>query len=394
MQRDEHNQSNNTNLLLVTWYDNDNHGNRLQHYAMQTILKSLGFKVDSLCCPHFRESSSGIMYDLKIARRRFFAYLGVKKYRRFFNGQDNFKIRFKRFEEFSEKYIDGKIIVDFEEVLKSDKSQWNKYFKVIVGSDQVWNIQVIHKAKMLEYFYLSFVEREKRVNYAPSFGCNYILDEHFEIHKKGLLGFDKLSCREKSGCEIIKKITGLDSQLVLDPTLILTVEQWRSISRKPSYNIPEHYMMTYFLGFKTSEELKAISNVKNDLEIIEIHDRSDKEHYLTDPQEFLWLVDHADFICTDSFHGTLFSIKFKKDFISFGKYRKGRLLNTFARIDNILSICGLSDRVYDPEKDICEILKSSINYSNVEERLKPIKDISIKYLCTCLNIEYNPIKIN
>ena len=387
MQTVSYSQSNKPTVLLVTWYDNDNHGNRLQHYAMQTILKSLGFKVDNLCCLHFRESSSGIMYDLKIARRRFFAYLGVKRYRKFFNEQNNFKIRFKRFEEFSEKYIDGKIIVDFEEVLKSDKNQWNKYFKVIVGSDQVWNIQVIRKTKMLEYFYLSFVEREKRVNYGPSFGYNYILDEHFDIHKKGLLGFDRLSCREQSGCELIKKITGLESQLVLDPTLILTIEQWRSISRKPSYNIPEHYIMTYFLGFKTSDELKAISSINSDLEIIEIHDRGDKEHYLTDPQEFIWLIDHADFICTDSFHGTVFSIKFKKDFISFGKYKKGRLLNTFARMDNILSICGLSDRVYYPEKDIREISKSSIDYSNVEERLKPIKDISIKYLCKCLDIE-------
>ena len=219
MQRDDYNQSNRPDLLLVTCYDNTNHGNRLQHYAMQEILKSLGFKVDSLCCSNIPALPSGIMYDMKIMRRHFLASLGIKRYRNFFRKKDNYENRFKRFEYFSDKYIEGKIITDFEEVLKSDKHRWDKYFKVVVGSDQVWNIKVVHKTRMLEYFYLSFIEREKRINYAPSFGHNSVQSEHLNIHKKGLLGFDRLSCREKSGCNLIKNITGLDAELVLDHLL-------------------------------------------------------------------------------------------------------------------------------------------------------------------------------
>ena len=387
MQRDDRNPSNKPNLLLVTCYDNNNHGNRLQHYAMQELLKSLGFNVDSLCCSNIPALPSGIMYDMKIMRRHFLASLGIKRYKNFFRKRDNYKNRFKRFEDFSDKYIESKIITDFKEVLKSNNHRWDKYFKVVVGSDQVWNINVVRETRMLEYFYLSFVERKKRVNYAPSFGYNSVQNEHFEIHKNGLLGFDRLSCREKNGCALIKNITGLDAELVLDPTLMLSTDQWRSISHKPSYPIPEHYVLTYFLASKSDDEIEAIKDIAGSLEIIEIHDDNDILHYLTSPQEFLWLIDHADFICTDSFHGTAFSINFKKNFISFGNSKGNPLQDTFGRIESLLSICDLSDRVYNAEKYFSKKFHTEIDYSNVDKKLESIKYTSMEYLRKCLNIK-------
>ena len=202
------------------------------------------------------------------------------------------------------------------------------------------------------------------------------MQKRYSLHKKGLIGFNKLSCREKSGCDFIKELTGQDAQLVLDPTLLFNADWWRKISRKPDYELPKHYALSYFFGI--SEEYKLVINhvlTAENLELINIFDPEDKLHFLTGPQEFLYLVDHAEFVFTGSFHGTAFSINFEKKFISFGKNN--------SRIESILSQLGLINRFC---ANISDIPSGEINYQKVNEKLNILRESSLKYLRDCLHV--------
>ena len=199
---------------------------------------------------------------------------------------------------------------------------------------------------------------------------------HYFTHKNGLKGFNKLSCREKSGCDLIKNLTGQDVKLVLDPTLLLNADDWRKISRKPDYELPKRYAVIY--SYELPKEYRAIINniaAAKNLEIINVFDSDDKLHYLTGPQEFLYLVDHAEFIFTGSFHGTAFSINFEKKFISFGESN--------SRIESILSQLNLMNRLY---KNGHEFPSGEINYNEVNEKLNILRESSLKYLRDCLHV--------
>ena len=281
--------------------------------------------------------------------------------------------RNKIFDSFYQSYITGIFHSTYREALTSNKSRWEKYNYVIAGSDQIWNQDIVGTWEALRFYYLYFVESSKRINYASSFGwCR----RNSYIHKKGLNGFNKLSCREESGCDFIKKLTGRDAELVLDPTLLLNADEWRKIARKPDYDLPERYALKYF--FFTSESHQQVINqfAKNEkLEIIDIFDRKNKLHYCTGPQEFLYLVDHAEIILTGSFHGTAFSINFGKKFISFGE--------NDTRIKSILSQLGIMNRLYCEGHDIPS---GEINYQEVNAKLDSMRESSLKYLRDCLNV--------
>ena len=241
------------------------------------------------------------------------ALIGIRKYL-------DKEITYHKIEMFIDKNINNKIFVSYDEVLNADKSRWEKYNFVVTGSDHVWCIGT-QTLKQAEYFYLKFIPREKRVCYAPCFGFSQLSDsEDYELHKKGLEGFDNLSCREQEGVNLIKQIINKDAQLVLDPTLLLNASQWRELEKKPDIGLPEKYLLTYFL-YNIPEYEQAIKQAAGDLPIVNLRTYTcpDLPGYMADVDvnEFLYLFDHADLIFTNSFHGTAFSINFGKNFYSF-----------------------------------------------------------------------------
>ena len=389
-------------LVTISGKNVHNLGNILQHYALQETLRKLSFEVDSVRCPlrvlpglSLSDKITGFIDRfIRKTTKLSLAIIGVKEYRlrlimkiRDFKKSNkpspeviesrrkNYSERKKIFASFYEKYITGILESNYQEVLNSNKSRWEKYNYVVTGSDQVWSSGLVGSKAALQVYYLYFVERDKRVCYAPSFGVHTLINHYF-THKKGLKGFNKLSCREKSGCALIKKLTGQDAQLVLDPTLLLNADDWRKISRKPDYELPERYAVIY--SYELPKEYRDIINniaAAKNLEIIDVFDPDDKLHFLTGPQEFLYLVDHAEFVFTGSFHGTVFSINFEKNFISFGE--------NDARIGSILSQLGLINRFC---ANINDIPSGEINYQEVNEKLNILRESSLKYLRDCLHV--------
>lgn len=379
-------------ILLVTLYAPiGNYGNALQRYALQEVFRSYGFEADNLLCPiadlNVLQSISKKMKTVLLrASKMILAVLGSKKYRGKFTRRMNFRskdpVRKKLFMDFHDQFITGKIHSTYKEVLKSPSSRWQEYDYISTGSDQVWNLELTFTFESLKFFYLEFSERSKRINYAPSFGQNELKPGEIKAHKEGLMGFDMLSCREESGCRIIRELTGRDAELVLDPTLLLTADDWRKISRRPQYDVPEHYALIYLLGNDSLPE-EYVKKIAGDMPVIEIHNPNNEFYCLTGPCEFLWLFDHADCVMTDSFHGTAFSVMFRKRFFTFRKETK-KANRRFDRINTLLSCIGLTSRIFDPES---ESYDDAINYDDVYEKLNIRRESSMKYLRECLKIK-------
>ncbi len=320
--------------------------------------------------------------NIKRAAKLLLAVMGVKKYReRLRMKTSDFyreatERREKIYQEFYGEYIGAKVHSNYRESIKRGKSLYKEYDCVIAGSDQIWNKNIIKTDEALRFYYLPFIERTKRMNYAPSFGDREIPPEEYPIHREGLDGFDVLSCREKSGCDFIRKLTGREAELVLDPTFLLTAEQWRRISRKPEYRVPDHYVLRYcWEPDSWADEQREIAGGRK---IIDVLDPQQKYRGGTGPCEFVWLVDHADFVFSESFHGTAFSLNMGKNFLSFMKTRKDK-----GRIGSLLSETGLSGHIYEPE--MCEI-PDDIDYSAVREKLGTMREKSLKYLRECLKV--------
>lgn len=363
------------NVLLVTLYENFNYGNVLQRYALTRTLESFGFEVTHLCGDQPSKLEK-VMANIKLPIKYILALLGSEKFRRQFQQRK----REKRFKAFQDKFTAEKICLSFREALSADKSQWSEYYCAVTGSDQVWHNW--HRTpEELRYYYLEFVPPEKRVCYAPSFGFSRFPEQDIELHRRGLQGFSRLSCREEEMRPLIRALTGQEAELVLDPTLLLSPEQWREVAQKPKYPVPERYVVCYFLGQITPEYQQAIHDMAGGLPVINIHD-IDTDYYITHPGEFVYMIDRADFVVTDSFHGTAFSVNLGKNFMAFRRKQKN-MEDMFGRIESILINTGLMNHVYESGMDSRPEMPDSVS---VREKLGTMREKSLKYLRECLKV--------
>lgn len=288
--------------LIITLFDNVNYGNKLQNYAMQKILEDKGFICETGIYkekPVFLSKKGVLLSKLppitqKIKEKK-------KKHE-----------KFEKIQEFSKKWIKtDKTEYSFYDMSKFDHE---KYDYIFVGSDQVWHNWTDTKEE-LDYFFLKFVPQNKRVCISPSFGFDEFPDEYIMKYKEGLMGFSMLSCREKSGCDLIKSLTGKNATLLIDPTLMLDKNSWDLLIEHPNIDIPEKYAVFYFLSSVPNFEKAIIREEceKKGYMIIDLMDINGR-YYCSSPGEFLYYIKNADYIYTDSYHGSIFSIIYKKNF--------------------------------------------------------------------------------
>ncbi len=369
--------SSNRKVLLVTLYGNHNYGNILQRLALSRTVESLGFQVTHLCeitqsSPSDKQFLRNLIkcMFIKCSRvlKRIAAILGIRKRRKLLECA-----------AFQEKYIKKKIFTSLTRTLISNPAKWSRYDYALTGSDQVWSLWK-HTQMQSEYYYLSFMPREKRVCYAPSFGFKEFPESDYEFHKKGLAGFERLSCREQEMIPMIKRISGKDARLVLDPTLLFTGTQWRAYEKKPDYDVPEKYIFSYFLGEMTPEYMSAVREISGGLLVITFNGFDGGLQYCTAPDGFLWLIDHADFVCTDSFHGTAFAVNFGKNFLAF-KRKQFNMENMFGRISGLLDSLNITGHIYESSM---HIRPDPVNYDEADAKLNALRESSMNYLRECL----------
>lgn len=153
----------------------------------------------------------------------------------------------------SEQYIKLGPTIEYSAVPEDLKNQYD-YF--VTGSDQVWRCW--NGKEELDYFLLRFADDAQKLTILPSFGFDKVPPEYVQTFREGLKGFQYLSCREESGKVLIKELTGRDAVVLLDPTMLINVDEWLKILRRPINFVDGDYILIYMLRGLSGDVKDAI----------------------------------------------------------------------------------------------------------------------------------------
>ena len=341
---------------IITITDNNNYGNRLQNYATEYILKKLNMEPSTIWGENER-------YNFKRKIK-----LMIKKYIPF---DTHFK-RAYNFETFTRKYTN----ITYASYSKKLEEIFDY---IIVGSDQIFRFQ-LEKIECL-----SEIDKNKIIAFAPSFGVNTIKDKDIDWYKKIISNIKYLSVREDAGKKIIEDLSKRnDAQVLLDPTMLLTSNEWDKIACKPKMLKSKKYILNYFLGELSESRKKEIEKIakENQCEVINIMDQK-SPYYSCGPSEFLYLEKNAFLICTDSFHSSVFAIIYNNPFLVFEREQQGAP-NMNSRLDTLLSKFELEDRRFKgkiQEQDL------KCDYKIAYQILEKEREKSNKFLKEALDIK-------
>ena len=260
-----------------------------------------------------------------------------------------------------------------------------RYSAVMSGSDQLWS-----PAGLPTNFYnLMFVpDNIRKVSYASSFGVSAIPWYQRSRTAEYLSRIEFVSMRENRGAEIVQELTGREVPVVLDPVFSFDADGWRSLLeiKKPT---EKPYLLAYFLG-ANPESRVAVSEfaAKRGLKVVALRhmdqfveaDESfgDEAPYEVGPKEFLDYLSGASYVCTDSFHGTCFSVIFGREFSVFNRYEEGSKVSKNSRIDTLCKNLGLESRRFGGSLD--DVFGTPIEFASVYSRLSALKRRSDAYL--------------
>lgn len=327
-------------VLQVTLFDNGNIGNRLQNYALYTLLTLRGCEVTNLKDRTYYVPDTKVRIKNQI--KHILGIFGSKKYKAKYQQYKGDLKRREALKNFSKSFIPN--VIDASNGI--DNIDFSSFDLGIVGSDQVWH-HWNDDDKELPYFYLEFLPEEKRNAYAASFGFDEFPAADLEQHKYGLSHMHRISCREQSGCNLVKSVIGNEVPHVLDPTLLLSADDWRKLEDHANDYVRSlhDYVFVYFLGTITDEYKREIEAKAKGKKIISFTDWNNKDIWDCGPVEFLYLIDHSDYFLTDSFHGTVFATLFNKDFTVFRRKQEG-FEKMFSRINELLISTGQEEKAY------------------------------------------------
>ena len=365
----------------------DNYGNKYQNYAVEQLLSEYGevetfglaelyqappkqgaSKLSKLKLSYIREVlisrpmyqydinrvDKGVVRNLLYAKKHAGELIKLRE------------LRSSRFKKFADEYLHISAVVLNRD--NTDKSWADKYDYFVCGSDQIWNPSY---STTSELAFCSFAP-EKTICLSPSFGVSKIPELRKEEYSQWLKPLYSLSVRENKGQEIIKELTDREATVLLDPTMALPVEKWNALCKKPETNLPERYIVCYFLGRSDKAYKKKIDSFarKTGLPVVMLFDITTPEYYSFDPAEVLYTIKNADYVLTDSFHGTVFSILFHKKFYVFSRNEGGESMNS--RIETLLDTFGLHGGLQDSISDK--------DWLHVEEALTKKREETREYL--------------
>nr|WP_302467861.1 polysaccharide pyruvyl transferase family protein [Bittarella massiliensis (ex Durand et al. 2017)] len=365
-------------LGILTWYKTYNYGSALQAYALVSKINSLGYHAEIIqYFPNENRLPFLRLSQFKRVIKRFLPAL----VRRLFWSQ--YKIKAKRFDAFFEESIpqSSKQYTSVEELRKSCE----KYTAYLCGSDQIWTptIQFLDPV-----YFLSFVPSSiGKISYAPSIGSTYIPTEKKSQMRMLISRIDYLSIREEHGATLVESLCGRRPEVVLDPTLLKDKIEWERFAIQPKFSEP--YILCYFLGDRRPlREFALRLKKRTGYKLVVIPTRNkdlffgDVREIQAGPREFVGLIQNAAYICTDSFHGTIFSINLGKNFFALQRHEIDDPENQNARLINILSRLDLSSRFITDEKSDADL--KPIDYTSSKVKLAQERKRSLDYLVNAL----------
>ena len=356
---------------IITFHSSDNYGAVLQAYALQHYIESsLKFDVEIIDYREADENKGPFVFvrathnwmkDLVLSIVRFLNYSSLKK-------------RHEKFEKFRKNFLH---LTHLRYIGTESLKHLSKDF-YISGSDQVFNPTL----KNYKAYYLGFDKGNgKKIAYAPSFGISSFNDGITRQILPLLADFDVLSCREEIGAKYISNILGNDIPVVLDPVFLLSKEEWKGVSVVPETK--KKYLLVYSLTKGKSGKINQLARSiakKKKLTVVTIGNSGLFTHKGVNdvgPREFVGYFLNAEFVVTDSFHGTSFSLIFGKRVLSIIANK-----NTGSRIENIMNIFGRSDDVI---RDVDKYKSNEKEKYYLEDRHLELLEASKRFLNTNLS---------
>lgn len=362
---------------IITWWRN-NYGSILQAYALQSVLNNFKNTECEIISQYSKNPANA---------KNFFKKL---KYSGF---SDTFKRAFWKFcfPKMRERtvamndFITNNLKISDSVYNESNICETNKiYDAFICGSDQIWNPTL---TKLDSMYWLTFAECQKiKVAYAPSIGVKSVSHETAEKIRNNLSSFNGVSCRELSGTKLLNEVLGDNSCIkVADPTLLAEKQIWDDISGERK--ISEPYIFVYFLRcgkmqrkmvekFAEEKKLKIVTMPILEPENAELSEFSfgDIKVWKASPSDFISYIRYADYVFTDSFHSSVFSIIYKRRFYIFPKKGKAQM----ERLISLLKENGISNRIIEKYEDI-EAIKD-VDWEKTEKLIASNRKSSYDYL--------------
>lgn len=358
------------NIGIITFHNAKNYGAALQAYALCKFINS-----------EYKEANAEVI-DYKCKYLEDF-YDPNKAYDKSIKGRIKrvlskkvLQHRNEVFDNFVKKNIPLSQSCDTYSI-----SQIKMYDQYISGSDMLWHWHTTNEGDFFDdVFFLGFVkDHNKKNSYAASFGTDSIDDKYLSYYERMLKSFHNISVREESGIEIVKSITGKSACCHVDPTLLFSSNEWRMIEKKPEL---KGYVLLYEVGNISNKMLafaEKLANEKNKKLIILLSEYNPIKRrgiFGYSPEEFLGWFDNADYVITNSFHGTVFSILFHKQFVvEINSWIKNN------RASELMKVLQLDER----NLDICKDIDEKIHWDNVDSKLQYLRADAREYLASIVN---------
>lgn len=377
--------------ILTQYFGSHNYGGLLQAYALVYVLRQNGFDAEQICY-----IPSGVCLDQTSLSMNGDSTSRIKRYidallRKIENKRLSriIEIRNKKCEGFANTIPHSKTVYSKYTIKESNLM----YDGFVAGSDQIWNPRSLDTT-----YFLDFAdENKKTVAYAASVCRDSLSEVEKKVFRRGLENLNAVSLRENC-VDVLQELTDKPVQCVLDPTMLLPKEHWESITCERL--IEDEYILCYFLG-DNLEQRKIAKEYANRNHLIlvtmphlavkvEVNDIGFGDKQLVDisPQEFLSLIKYAKCVFTDSFHATVFSLLFQKNFFVFQRSKEKGMTS---RINTLLQLYDQCERFCDSKTTLSEILqldarpKDTMNNQNAVES---IRKLSIEYLLCSLDLNY------
>lgn len=384
-----------TVAISTIFHNNYNYGGMLQAYALYNVVMRFGFDVTEIDYDNSIQKNKweSIKRNLEAAVSNPTEYISVRKkiqetaararsYSDWSERKFGTDIQAKAFQGFIEKEF-----VKTPTLSVHNIENYSKNFDyAIAGGDQVFNPMWINDA-----WDLKAIKADYKFSYSASIGKDNLTGKDNEVLKKDLSSFDSISVREIQAKKALDHI-GIQSEITIDPVGLFTSAEWENVEDPVDELKDKRYVFAYILG-DNPDEIQSVKRfaTKRNLQVAMIphiwrrynewdEEYSDLKIYGATPGQFVWLVHHAEYVLTDSFHGTMFSIIFNKKFYSFSRFEKNDKKALTSRLLSVLEIYGLNDR-WKSISNLETIDDSDkIDFEEVNARLKTNREKGLRYL--------------
>ena len=370
------------NIGIITFHNSNNCGSMLESFAMNRIVNFIGF--DSEIINYSSKGQQQLYRSLFLwnSSKNIIKNILLLPHKKRLDRNN------RKYQEFKQKYM----VLNSQDIQTEAQVRKLKYDAVIAGSDQIWNVTI---EDYDDVYFLPWVQSGLKIAYAPSFGAKNPAKydpKRITKYSNFLKSFDALSVRENNGQKWIKEISGRDAKVVLDPTLLLSIDEYRRLERK-NMKITEKYSFVYSPGVNLDicKFVKQVSRKYN----LPVITWSAKPFYVKnvwkygfklpdyeDPSTYLTLIKNATLVFTTSFHGTIFSSLYHKKFFVL---KNGGMYGTDDRVITLADKLKLDKHLIEYKFNEKFDYLTEPDYAEFDKTLEEEKKKSIDFLKSSLS---------